>query len=545
MAGTNPETTGRVLAGSARRDQQTTGTIICAGVDEDAGAVGQAVGHSAGQDPGSTGGALETVYNDTECVNQLGGVVPVETWASETPPQEGQDQTGKGVWQDIGSPAPIENILARFTSIISDAKTVITNLDDPPVEAAPLPPDRIPYGYVDIGHENFTNDDVVAAHVTISVEREWLDTNQVHEWSMQFSRFEESTTSWVPTRSKRVRQDDDKVYFSVTVPGFSLWAVHGATDAPVVTFVEDNLRINPQSINAGGAATVSVDVTNRSNSNATYFASLWVERQISHTDEFVIGAGESRTVELPLSVARAGEYEVRVGRQISRQPLVVTAPAPTPTPTPTPTPAPVPTPAAVPTPAPIQAPVPATATPEPTPVQGSNPSPTPVATGIPVPTASAVPTVAPSAIAAIIQPEPTSTPIAADGALSPVIGELEFSDPSPGPGDEVTLGIPISHPGTTGEELVVEVELGGDLINRQTVTVPPGETVQVEVTVLVPTQETEITVRVADQTRRTSITPAESGNTGLIVGLVAAVVVAAVLVVIIVAVYRRRRLARF
>ena len=145
------------------------------------------------------------------------------------------------------------------------------------MEAAPLPLDRIPYGYVDIGHENFTNDDVVAAHVTISVEREWLDTNQVHEWSMQFSRFEESTTSWVPTRSKRVRQDDDKVYFSVTVPGFSLWAVHGATDAPVVTFVEDNLRINPQSINAGGAATVSVDVTNRSNSNATYFASLSVE----------------------------------------------------------------------------------------------------------------------------------------------------------------------------------------------------------------------------------------------------------------------------
>ena len=90
----------------------------------------------------------------------------------------------------------------------------------------------------------------------------------------------------------------------------------------------------------------------------------------------------------------------------------------------------------------------------------------------------------------------------------------------------------------------MEVELGGDLINRQTVTVPPGGTVRVEATVLVPTQETEITVRVADQTRRTAITPAESGNTGLIVGLVAAVAAAAVMVVIIVAVYRRRRLAR-
>ena len=198
MAGTNPETTGRVLAGSARRGQQTTGIMICAGVQENAGAVGQAMGHSAREAPGSTSGALETVSGDRECVSQLDGVVPVETWAPETPPQEGPGQTGQGVWQDIGSPAPIENILARFTSIISDAKTVITNLDDPPVEAAPLPPDRIPYGFVDLGHENFTNDDVVAAHVTISVEREWLDTNQVHEWSMQFSRFEESTTSLGP-----------------------------------------------------------------------------------------------------------------------------------------------------------------------------------------------------------------------------------------------------------------------------------------------------------------------------------------------------------
>ena len=296
--------------------------------------------------------------------------------------------------------------------------------------------------------------------------------------------------------------------------------------------MEDNLRVSPQSINAGGAATVSVDVTNRSNSNATYFASLWVEQQISHTDEFVIGAGETRTVELPLSVDRAGEYEVRVGRESGNPwwlplwrphlPLLQLRHPPLFRPRRRYRPPPLRSLLRYRDPA-------------------RRPHPLPPGFRFPRQRRSQL---SRATISAIIQPEPTSPSIVADGALSPVIGELQFSDSSPSPDDEVTLAIPISHPGTTGEELVVEVELGGDLINRQTVTVPPGGTVRVEATVLVPTQETEITVRVADQTRRTAITPAESGNTGLIVGLVAAVAAAAVMVVIIVAVYRRRRLAR-
>ena len=245
MANLDPRTTGQVLSGAASDDEDQTGRIICACLDDYADSTGLALGYSAGEDPDSTNRALGSVYLDTECVSQLGTVIPTDSWMPEEAPQEGVDLTGRGVWQDIGSPRPIENILARFSSIISDAKTVITNLDDPPTAAAPLPPDRIPYGYVDIGRENFEDDDVIAAHVTISVEREWLDANQVHEWSMQFSRYEDSTSRWVPTRTKRVRQDDDKVFFSVTIPGFSLYAVHGASDAPVVGFVETNLTIIP------------------------------------------------------------------------------------------------------------------------------------------------------------------------------------------------------------------------------------------------------------------------------------------------------------
>ncbi len=81
---------------------------------------------------------------------------------------------------------------------------------------------------------------------------------------MSFSRYDQATTSWVPTQSKRLWEDEDRVYYSVTVPGFSLWALHGSTEAPQVAFVENDIRISPQTIRAGGAAVVTFKVTNTS-----------------------------------------------------------------------------------------------------------------------------------------------------------------------------------------------------------------------------------------------------------------------------------------
>ena len=83
---------------------------------------------------------------------------------------------------------------------------------------------------------------------------------------------------------------------------------------------------------AGEWTTVFVDVTNRSNRPETYFANLWLDRQISHSEEVLLGPGKTRTVWMPLSVSKAGTYEVRIGSQISQQPLVVEEPPPTPTP---------------------------------------------------------------------------------------------------------------------------------------------------------------------------------------------------------------------
>ena len=528
LAEENPEQAGQVIARSAQQDEEGAGQLICNAVGGHSQGTGRAVGFSAGQDAGATGRALSTISGNSECVNQLGSTIPVEPWMPEQTPQEGADQTGQGEWQDVGSPAPIENVMARFASNIPGAKANITNLEDQPVGTSPLPSDSVPYAFVDIGHENFDNEDVVTAHATISVEKEWLTANQIHEWSVQLSRFDEPTSSWIPTQSKRIQEDDEKVYYSVTVPGFSLWAIHGSTQAPGLTFVEDNLRMSASTAAPGDANIVSVDVTNTTTESANYFANLWVDQQIDQTDQILIGPGETETINFTLVIVNPGTYQIRVGSQIGQQPMTVEGPVVPPTPvlvgsqvTPAPTPTaiePLPTvePTAAPTPAPTPAP---------------SPEPTPVLT--------------PEPVAAAVDPTPTDEP-ASEVASEPVlIGDIEFSNPSPNPGDQVVVTVPVSHNGSSEMTLDLVIEVGGNVAAQQSVTVPPGETIRVDVPIVAPSGgTTDVIVRVGDQSKPTLITPAPQaagGNTGLIIGVVVAIVVVVVIVVIITVLIRRRR----
>ena len=528
LAEENPEQAGRVIAQSAQQDEEGTGQLICNAVGGHSEGTGRALGHSAGEDAGATGRALRTISGDSECVGQLGSTIPVEPWMPEQTPQEGADQTGQGEWQDVGSPAPIENVMARFGSNIPGAKADITNLEDQPVGTSPLPSDSLPYAFVDIGHENFDNEDVVTAHATISVEKEWLTANQIHEWSVQLSRFDEPTSSWIPTQSKRIQEDDEKVYYSVTVPGFSLWAIHGSTEAPGLIFVEDNLRMSASTAAPGDTTIVSVDVTNTTTESANYFANLWVDQQIDQTDQILIGPGETETINFTLVIVNPGTYQIRVGSQIGQQPLTVEGPVVPPTPvlmgslvTPAPTPTAI---VLLPTVAP-------TAAPTPIPTPAPSPEPTPVLT--------------PEPVAAAVDPTPTDEPAPEVAAEPVLIGDIEFSNPNPNPGDQVVVTVPVSHTGSSEMTLDLVIEVGGIVAAQQSVTVPPGETIRVDVPIVAPSGgTTDVIVRVGNQSKPTLITPAPQaagGNTGLIIGVVVAIVVVVVIIVIIVVFMRRRR----
>ena len=218
-------------------------------------------------------------------------------------------------------------------------------------------------------------------------------------------------------RIKRVREDNERVFFSVVVPAFSLFAITGSTEVPTVDFNVENLTITPNQVSEGQQITIRVDVTNDTEEPAEFFASLWLNAVVHTTQRVELDPAQTKPVTFTVS-ASAGSYDVRVDRLLGNFTILEATPTPVPTatrpPAPTPTRAPVlPTATATPSPQPTATPPPPV-TPRPaTPVPSATPRPaTPTPSPVP-PTVVAVvitPTaVPPSPTATATPPPPTPT----------------------------------------------------------------------------------------------------------------------------------------
>jgi hypothetical protein len=149
--------------------------------------------------------------------------------------------------------------------------------------------------------------------VTLFVEKNWLSSNKVHEWSLQFNRFDESSSQWRPVQAKRVREDESRVFFSVVVPGFSQWTITGSQDAPEVTFLIENLTIGPRDPKAGEDVSIQVDVTNLTDQEQELNLALWLNDQIDSMKRIIFLPGDKRPVPFIIQ-PREGEFDVRVDR---------------------------------------------------------------------------------------------------------------------------------------------------------------------------------------------------------------------------------------
>ena len=413
IAEDDPGSAGLLVANAALISVERTGELLIQAISEKAEPMGRALEAGAGVNAAAVVDALAAgPAKDTEAVAALGLVLDTAIWlpeaelpgCSETDPSTGE------VWVCVGSPAPIDKILAKFASAIPGARVAVADVLSLPSGIPSLPADRVINAYLRLTPENFTDDDMSTAHATVFVEKSWLDANQVHEWSVQFSRFDDEAGAWRPGTAKRVREDEQRVFYSVAIPGFSLWAISGGATVPPVQFRVDELVISPDRIKEGETVTVSVQVKNTSLQAGEYNAALYLNKLLSETRAVSVGPHETVPVSFTIQ-PKAGAYEVRVDRLLGGFDVEAVPPTPTPTPTATWTPRPTRTPT----------PVPSTATATPA------PSPTPVPTETPVPTAT-LPAVA-----------------AAQTPAAPAAGQTPAATPeTPSGGCSSSPGVPLS-----------------------------------------------------------------------------------------------------
>ena len=228
----------------------------------------------------------------------------------------------------IGSLAPFLNIWAKFARPLDDLRVVLEGFGaSQPVDTPDLPAGAIANSFFSISLGDVAPRDIVAAAAIAFVDKSWLDSNQVHKWSIQFSRFDEGLNSWVPSPSKRIAESSERLTFAVVVPGFSTFAITGSRDLPALVFAVEDLRIVPASPVAGQPFEVVASVRNVGTERAVYPAVLWVDGSIEAARTVSIDAGGSS--EIAFAVGRpAGTYSIRLGRQIVE--VSVGAPAPRP-----------------------------------------------------------------------------------------------------------------------------------------------------------------------------------------------------------------------
>ncbi|MBI4308601.1 MAG: PGF-pre-PGF domain-containing protein, partial [Chloroflexi bacterium] len=329
-ATTNAAATGQAIASAATTNAAATGQAIASAATTNATSTGQAIMTSAATNPTATAQALATgVATNPQASFSLGGVVPATSWAPESAPSSGAAQTGTGMWAPVGSPAPIKAILAKFARLIPGAHIKVEDVSTPPAGAPALPSGQILSEYLRLTPENFQNTDLIASHATFFVTKAWLETNKIHPWSIWFNRYDEERKAWVPFLGKRVQEDARNVYYSVTPPGFSVWAISGSREAPSVQFRVDNLGITPAAAQEGQTITIRADVSNQTDSAADFNAILWLNAQVETSR--MVSVPAKATVPVSFTIQpKAGSYEVRVDRLLGK--LTVQGPVVTPLP---------------------------------------------------------------------------------------------------------------------------------------------------------------------------------------------------------------------
>ena len=285
----------------------------------DAGAIGGILAAGPGQDPAA--------------LAALGLHVSVDAWLPDDVPQAGEDRHSPGVWHSLGSGGPVENILGKFKRSIPNAQVAVGEIPTGTLQGlTDLPDGFVAQSFLGLSASGYLESDFIVGHITFFVEKAWLQSNNVHQWSLQILRFDEPKEAWRPVQARRVREDESRVYFNATVAAFSKWVVGGSPAPPAAMFRIENLTFSADS-RTNEPTTIQVSVTNLASNEAELNLPLSVNGQVHSIVQDVFGPDEQRQIVFTFVPRNVGEAQVRVDRLASTINVAEGAPLP-PTPEP-------------------------------------------------------------------------------------------------------------------------------------------------------------------------------------------------------------------
>ena len=305
-------------------------------------------------------------------------------------------RTGNGTWTTLisGNSATISRALGKFTSELTDVRVRVEKLDGQPANTSELNPCKLVNEYFNVDLENGDSQDLSAVHITLDVEKSWIESARIHKWSVQLERYDEVLDAWFPFPTRRVNENDSYVTYTSVIPGFSLFAITGSENLPVLSFDVSNLTFSPDQVYIGQDVTIGIQVTNMGSEAGVYPANLWIDKVIEDTETIALSPGQTRSLDFTFKPDAIGRMNIRIDRLFGSL-EVAQIPEPT---------------ATVMPPTPTSTAILAGATPtimptstQPPVASPTIPPPTPTATATPVPQFTSTPT----PLAQSVQPDPT------------------------------------------------------------------------------------------------------------------------------------------
>ena len=200
------------------------------------------------------------------------------------------------------------------------AQVTIEDVVGTPV--AEIPAGEVPLPLTRLTPVNFREEDIIASHVTFFAEKSLLEANNVHPWSVTFNRYDEGSGKWVAYPGKLVREDADRIFYTVQPDRFSIWAISGESELPPARFQADNLSISPGLAAERQNIVIQAQVTNLTQETADFNSVLWINDQVYESRLVTIGAETTIPVTFNIQLD-PGFYTARIDRL--RGPIIVSA----------------------------------------------------------------------------------------------------------------------------------------------------------------------------------------------------------------------------
>jgi len=205
---------------------------------------------------------------------------------------------------------PITKLAIKLKNNVNNLQIGITKIETLPATIKVNLKGRV-YCYLNIEKQNVKDEDFSEVKITFSVEKTWVNTNNIDVKTISLYRYSDNKWNKLPTNL--INENQEAYYFEASSPSLSILAISGEAKTPVpAKFEVSNLKLNPTKATVGEEVIVSVAVRNVGEAAGTYTVSLWIDGVKEKTKTVSLAGGESKNVFFTIIKKTVGDHTVRI-----------------------------------------------------------------------------------------------------------------------------------------------------------------------------------------------------------------------------------------